>query len=155
MHKLEIEIKNIHKHAQVDGSKCLVKSESLAADIFIQKQLRPDLYVTEMSNYHYHLRLKTPGVTIFDPTIHQFFNVDAQYIKKVFIGSEMELKKRLTELHQKYGFNDKHLYIKSTKPEAIDDIFNLWFKVKVSKAGSRLTLLPKVRPDRPSRACYS
>jgi hypothetical protein len=134
MNQLEFGVKNLHKLASKRPASCLATCETLASKIFVETGKRPDLFST--GSYHYHLRIH--NFAIVDPTLSQFFQVPANYKPKVFIGSLPELKLRLSELEQEFGFNENQLYIKTNKPKSAEELFHLWSRAQLSKSGTRL-----------------
>ena len=134
MNQLEFSVKNIHKLATRKPSSCLTTCESLASKIFVVTGKRPDLF--SAGNYHCHLRIN--NYDIVDPALSQFFRVPSDYKPKVFIGSLPELKSRLSELMKEFGFNERHLYIKTNKPRSTEDLYHLWSRAQLAKSGARL-----------------
>jgi hypothetical protein len=134
MNQLEFRVKTIHKLASKRPAGCLTTCESVASKIFVETGKRPDLF--GLGNYHYHLRIN--NFEIVDPTLSQFFQVPGNYKPKVFIGSLPELRLRLNELEQEFGFNENHLYIKTNQPKSVEDLFHLWSCAQLSKSGARL-----------------
>ncbi|WP_455212581.1 hypothetical protein [Kaarinaea lacus] len=149
MNQLEFKIKNIHKLASKKPISCLATCESLASKIFVETGKRPDLF--RVGNYHYHLRIN--NLDIVDPTLSQFFQVPGDYRPKVFIGSLPELKLRLSELEQEYGFNENHLYIKTNQPRSVEDLFHLWSCAQLNKSGARLRKMV-IPPSGKEKAWY-
>jgi len=134
MNQLEFRVKNIHKLASKKPVSCPATCESLASKIFVETGKRADLF--SIGNYHYHLRIN--NFDIVDPSLSQFFQVPGDYRPKVFIGSLPELKLRLAQLEQEFGFNESHLYIKTNRPKSVEDLFHLWSLAQLNKSGARL-----------------